>query len=380
MRVVALTLLLIGLVGAPASAQSLEESQKAVLVFDIRMDMLNTSKLGKQMKFSEKMTEANARAAQMSGQEVGPDAEKLERIFGAMSAPKNMEAAMAMQGGGPLTFEFFARAKYKDAESAKLALQTALDGNQEEFEKEGRTLYKLAPGEGVPEGLIAHMVDDVTIEVGTEAYIYHEDRNVFTDNLKASWAKAPNEAIRLAMDLAGAQELVSELVEQGKANAPDPTVEPFLELIDNIKDLGISIDLSQKNLFTLRANAIDTENAEELKGGLDSLLFLAKTGGKQGLMMLKGQGPNGEGDEIAGVLGKILDSLKARMKGTDVTITIPRPKGFESAVEKATQLVPMMMMGGMGGPPGMGPGGPPPGQGGGGLAPPPLQPPPGRDR
>ena len=370
MRVIALILFLVGLWGAPAAAQTIEEKQKAVLVFDIRMDMLYTSELGKQMKFAENMTKQNAQAAQMTGQKPGPDADKMERIFGAMSAPKNMEEIKALQGGGPLPFEFFARAQYKDATSAKLALESALDGTEEKIEKDGRTLYKMTAGNGIPEGMLAHMFNDKTIEIGTEAYIYHKNREVFSDNLKASWAKAPNEAVRLAMDLAGAQELVAELIKEGKANSPDPTIEPFLDLVDNIKDMGVSVDLTQTNLLTLRANGIDTENAEELKSGMDSLLFLAKNGGKQGLMMLKGAGPNGEGDEIAGVMGKILDSLNAKMSGTDVTVTIPRPKGFESAFEKATQLIPMMIMGGMGG-------APPGGDGSGGLIPPP---PPGRGR
>jgi len=369
MRAAALTLfLLLGVFCAPTLGQSsLEEKQKAVLIFDIRMDMVMSSKLAKQLKFADQLQQMQ----EMSGEE-GQDITKVVRIFGAMSAPENIEQAQSMQPGAPLPFEMFVRMKYKDKESADEADKATIKEEDEKIEKNGKTFYKSAGRAEVPEGLYMHRVDDTTFELASEAYALHPNRLVFTDNLKAAWAKAPNEAIRLAIDMEGAKGLISEMVEMGKANAPDPTFEPFLDLVDNIKDLGFSLDFSGKNLLSIRANAVDEENAEELKGGLDSLLFMASAGANQGVKMLEQQDP-----KMAKVAGKIVSSLKARMKGTDVSIVIPKPGGFENAVESAAKMIPMMMGGGMGpgGPGGLGgPGGPGAGPGGG-ISPPGLQPP-----
>ena len=86
MRVVALSfLLLLGVIYSPALSQSnsLEEGQKAVLAFDIRMDSLRDCELGKTLEIGEKL---NAVQAQSGGD--GPDPAKLDRVFGVMSSPK----------------------------------------------------------------------------------------------------------------------------------------------------------------------------------------------------------------------------------------------------------------------------------------------------
>ncbi len=356
MRVVVLSLLLtLGAIVAPAFAQSsLQENQKAVLVFDIRMDMLISSPLGKKMKFGELMSQAQKQSGQPG------DPSKLVRIFGAVSAPESMAEVAGVQPGGELPVEFFGRAKYQDAASAKEAFDFAVQGNVEKVEKNGRTFYKAIEGDGsgMPPGLIMHQVDDTTLEIGTEAYVFHDDRKVFTDNLQTAWSKSPNEAIRISMDIKGAKGLIAELIEEGKKSAPNPTFEAYYDQIANISHMGISFDLAGKNLLSLRTTALDSEKAEELKGALDSLLFIAQEGGQSALPMIEGAMP-----EVKPVVESLLGSLVAKIDGADVSVIIPRPDGFEEAIEAAGKIVPMMMgfgagppPGGSGGPGGFGPG------------------------
>ena len=315
------------------------------------MDMLRECELGKTLKLEEKLNEMHTQGGQD-----GPNPAKLVRIFGAMSAPEDMAAAMGLQMG-QLPMEFFVRLKFKDAEATKKLMAEVEKDNGGTVEKNGNTYYKAPPASGMPEGVLMHVVDDTTVEMGTEAYVFSGNIAPFTDNLKAAWSKAPNEAIRMAMDLEGAKTLISEAVAQGQQGG-NPMVNQYLELIDNIKDLRISLDFAGKNLLTVNATGVNEEDAEELKEGLDSLLLIAKEAGKGGLTQLRQMDPEG-----ADVAAEILNALNAKNSGTDVAITIPKPSGFDKAIESAmAQLAPFL------------------GGGGPGLGSPDLPPPPGGDR
>jgi hypothetical protein len=340
MRVLAFTLfLMLSVVCAPALGQSeLQENQKAVFVFDIRMDMIRDCELGKSLKLEEKMNDMHAQSG-----EDGPNPAKLVRIFGALSAPEDMASAMTIQMG-EMPFEFFVRMKFNDAESAKKLMAEAENDNSGTVEKDGKTFYKAPQKSGMPDSVLMHAIDETTIELGTEAYVFMNNMAPFTDNLKAAWGKAPNEAIRMAMDLEGAKGLISEAVAMGKQQGGNPMVGVYLDLLDNMKDLRISLDFAGKNLLTLNATGVNEEDAEELKSGLDSLLGLAKEGGKAALPQLRQMDPG-----AADVVGEILNSLNAKGSGTDVTVAIPKPDGFDKAIESAmAQLAPFLGGGGPG--------------------------------
>lgn len=348
MRVLAFTLfLMLSAVCAPAWGQSeLQENQKAVVVFDIRMDMIRDCALGKTLKLEEKLNDMHAQQG-----ENGPNPAKIERVFGAMSAPENIASAMSIQMG-QLPMEFFVRMKFADAETAKLVLDEAVNDNGGTVEKDGKTFYKAPPASGMPEGVMMHAVDETTIEIGTEAYVYLNSRRPFTENLSQAWEKSPNEAIRIAMDLEGAKGLIAEAVAMGKEQAGNPMVGEYLGLIDNMKDLRISLDFAGKNLLTLNATGVSEDEAEELKSGLDSLLGTAKFAGQAGLAQMREMDPGG-----ADVAAKILDSLNAKSSGTEVSVAIPKPEGFDKAIENAVNQLAGLLGGGGIGPPGLEPGG-----------------------
>ena len=73
---------------------------------------------------------------------------------------------------------------------------------------------------------------------------------------------------------------------------------------------------------------------------------MAKLAGKNGTKMLPDEG-------VQKVADKLLDSLEAKRDGAEVVVAIPKPAGFNDAMKKLQEILPMMMMGGMqGGPPG----------------------------
>lgn len=346
MRVLALSLLLlIGAVCAPVSGQSsLEDKQKAVVVFDIQLDKIRNSSLAKSLKLEDQM-----KAMQQPG---NPNLVNLERIFGAVSAPENMEAAASIQAG-QLPVEFFVRIKFSSTDEVDKMIAKAEKDNSGVIERNGKKYYKAPAQSGMPGGVILYAVDEMTLEMGTEAYIFRSSDNAkpFTDGLNDAWGKVPGEdAVRIAIDLEGAKGLISEVVAMGQQTSPPPVGE-YLNLIDNMKNLRISFDVSGENLLTIQSTGVGSEEAEELKSGLDSLLAMGAMAGKSQLPQIEQMDPEG-----AAVLSEIIEALKATQEGAEVSIIIPKPSGFDAAIEKAAKMLPGLMGGGMGGPP-RGPGG-----------------------
>ena len=336
MRIALLTLLLfVGAICSPAQAQTepMKENQKAVLVFDIRFDMIRDCELAKSLNLEEHIKDWAAQQAD------APNPNTITRVFGAMSAPESMEKAQGI-AMGEMPLEFFVKIKFTDEAAATEMLEKAKADGSESFEKGGKTYYRPPAGGGTPEGMAMHQVDATTLEFGTDAYIFHPNQpEVFTAGLKDAWSKVPNEAIRLAMDLDGAKGMIKEAVEMGKQGA-DGMTSAYLDLIDNAKNVRLSIDLAGENLLTLKATGVNESEAEELRSGLDAVLGIAKMAGGSQVAQVK------QMDEAAGsVMETLLKSLKAAGEGEEVSVVIPKPSGFDEAVKGALEK-----FGGMGGP------------------------------
>jgi hypothetical protein len=336
MRKVIFSLFLLAALVSPLMAQTpeLEESQKAVLVFDIRLDRIRGSDLAKTLNLEDQI---NAWAAQQNDD--GPDPTKIERVYGALSAPKDLESAQGL-AMGQMPMEFFVKIKFVDEESANEMMEKIKKEDSPTIEKDGKTYYR-PPDAGAPEGILLHQFDSTTVEVGTETYIFHPSQPaVFSAGLKEAWSKIPDEAVRLAADLEGASGIISEAVAMGKEGG-DAMTSAYLDLIDNAKNVRLSLDLSGENLLTLQATGVNQSEAEELRGGLDAVLGIAKMGGAMQVNALKEQDP-----ETAEIADKLLKSLQAKVEGDEVSVVIPKPDGFDAAVKGAVEKYGGMVPGG----------------------------------
>lgn len=315
-------LMLIGLFGAPTvSAQSnqLEESQKAVLVFDFRLEKLKSSEVAKSLNIAEKIEQARPPSGDM------PSPDKIVRVFGAVSAPEDISEIQGFQGGGPLPVEFFSRIELEDAAALNEAMETIME-KSDAVEMGGKTYYK-PNEEDAPDNIMATKVNDTTIEFGTTAYITRADRKVFTDGLTAAWKKSPDDAVRLAIDLEGAESLIEVAMAQGKAAAP-PNFAPFIDLLGAASDLRISMDLEGENLLTIGTTGKSESEAEDLAGGLNTLVGFGQMFGTQAIQGLKQQS-----EEMGNMAEGMLKSLEAVQDGDSVILAIPRPEGFAEAVK-----------------------------------------------
>ena len=319
-------LMLIGLIVTPtASAQSnqLEESQKAVLVFDFRFDKLKASEAAESLKIAEKLKSARPVSEDM------PSPEKIVRVFGAVSAPGDLSDFQGIQGEGPLPFQFFSRIEMEDAESLNEALELLIE-KSDAVEMGGKTYYK-PNEEKAPDNILATKVDDTTLEYGTTAYITRADRKVFTDGLTAAWQKSPDDAVRVAIDMAGASSLIEVAVAKGKELAP-PNYAPFIELLSAASDLRISMDFEGENLLTIGTTGKSESEAEDLQGGINTLVGFGQIFGAQAIQGLKAQS-----EELGAMAEETLKSLDAVRDGDSVILAIPRPEGFAEALKNLQQ-------------------------------------------
>lgn len=329
MRTILFSTMMIGLasfIAAPtASAQSsqLEESQKAVLVFDFRFDKLKSSEAAKSLKIAEKIEAARPPSEDM------PNPDKIVRVFGAVSAPEEITDIKFPMDEGPLPVEFFSRIEMEDAASLNEAMEKLME-RSDPVEMGGKTYYK-PNEEGSPENIMATKVNDTTMEFGTTAYITRADRKVFSDGLTTAWQKSPDDAVRLAIDLEGASSLIEVGVAQIKEAAP-ANYGPFIDLLSAASDLRISMDFEGENLLTIGTTGKSESDAEDLEGGLNTLVGFAQMFGAQGVKGLKQQS-----EELGTMVEGILKSLEAVRDGSSVTLAIPRPEGFAEALKDLEQ-------------------------------------------
>jgi hypothetical protein len=229
-----------------------------------------------------------------------------------------------------------------DEATVNKVMAKAEEENVGKVEDNGKTFYKMPAENGGPEGIMMRKVSATSLEVGTEKYLFRPDRTPFTANLQSALKNSPKGDIRIVMDLEGAKGLIAEAVEMGKQNPPNAMVPAYLDLVDNMKDIAISINLSEGDLMALKATGVNEADATELKEGLDSLLGTAKLAMQGMLPMLREQDPDG-----AAVVEKLAGTLNAKSEGTTVSINIPTPDGFSEWVIKQAAMMQQMMGGGM---------------------------------
>ena len=301
----------------------LTEKQKSVILFDARVDRMVED--AKKYDGSEALENLP-----MEGPFEGIKFTDLKRVFGSASLPEDLGSVMAMAGGPPekLPFDFFVRIEFNDAQQVE-KFEANIAAESKEIEIGGSKYY--VPQYGPPLAL-GHRVGEAAFEFGTADYCRQAKRNFFTDQLKAAYKKAADEPLRIAIDLESRAELVKEAVEMGKQQIDNPVAGAYLDLIDNAKSIVFTQSMASENLATLLIEGVNQADAEELQGGLESLLGIAKLGAPVGLAEMKRAIK--VSDKSIEVGKTMVDDLKATIEGTTVSIVLKKPEGFEEAVSE----------------------------------------------
>jgi len=269
---------------------ALKENQSSVILFDLRID-----------KFAEDAKKYNGSEA-LAGLPIGAFKDikltDLKRVFGSASLPENLESAMKNMMGPPKDQKIGGKEFFVPKFGAKFAL--------------------------------GHRVDQNTFEIGTQAYCLQEKRDFYTDQLKTALNTAPDDPIRVVIDLETRADFIKEAIDLGKQQLDNPVTEAYLDLVDNAKSLVFTQSLASNNLATLMIEGVNETDAKDLRDGLESLLGSAKLGAPTLIGQLKNQMKIS--DKSGAALKTMVDDLEATIEGTSISVILKKPEGLEEAV------------------------------------------------
>jgi len=331
MRIAILALAITICSGSSLPAQTVGGDERSTVMFDIKFDKIKDSKSAALLGVEEQLGKVAA------DDDSKPDPAKMLRMVGAMTVPKSVaEAQTVAQGEMPI--EMYSRMQFVDSESADKMLAKAEAEASEKIDRDGKTFYRSKDDGKTPQNILMHRVDQTTVEIATEGYAFLPNRDVMSQGLQDAWPKMGDAAIRVAIDVEGAGDLIAEAVEMGKAQAKgtdqEAMVVGYLGLIDNMKNLRLAIDFSDENLLTIQATGVDEKQAKELQSGLDAILGMGKMLGGLQLAGLQQQDP-----EAGAVASQVLNALTANREGNEVSIAIPHPEGLEALAEKYAPML-----------------------------------------
>ena len=306
---------------AAGQSNELDAADRAHIIYDVSLDEIRNSELAKDLNLEENL----------QGDVLPPsedfDITTLSRVYGAFQLPESVEALMSMGPNDDLPMNFFVRMEFNDPRGIEQILEEITDDEDTRVtERGGQTYYSPPEGQG-PGNLMVTRVDERTLEIGTPTYLYLEDRNVVTEKAKAAWVKLPEEAVRLSVDLSDSQELIDGAMGMLRMTAGDEAGDLF-EFVKDLRSLNFHMDPGSDALFTLFATASSEAKAEEVKGVVDGLLFMGRMTAKQGIRAMPV-----EDEDAKKMMNSVVDSLKATSSGEKVTISIPKPEGFEDMIK-----------------------------------------------
>ena len=319
---VLLVSLMWGVLAEATRAQEVPQTAPAVLSFD-----LNFEKLGELRPLKQLVDD--------SPQMAGPDGDVIKnalQISGMLSAPTDMQSVLTMQPADPLPFDFFLRLRFADEASANHLLEQTKD-EREEVTENGKTWFKPTADAGAPPNLRIWMVDKKTIEFGTVGFLKQPREKILSTGLQELWTGMPNHAVRIAADFETAKEFVTAALNIAKEQTP-PEARAFLAPIDKIARLQLSIDGGSEQLLALAITGVDEAGASDIHDGVEALLGLLRMGAGAQVEEMKTTAP-----EMATVASEILESLNSQLSGKTIKLVVPRPMGFESAIQEALQSV-----------------------------------------
>ena len=292
------------------------------MAFEIRMaDLMNNPLSGMAKGALE------SQAGMLPG---GGEVEKIKRVWGAVALPQNAATLMSIDNESDLPMEMFVQIEMTDAASTDAMVESmAADSN--EVKQDGKTYY--TPKNG-PNNVMAWKANDTTIEMATSKFLKEgPGEALFAPGLKSAWDSFPEAPIRIAIDIEGARPLIDQGLDMAKDQTP-AMMQGLLALVNKMNDLRIAIDFDDGNdLISLGMMCGDEEAAEEVRSGIDGLLGMGKMMAGSQIDGLREMDAN-----LADVASAVLASLAAKRNGNDVQIIIPKPDGFDEAVQSGMSM------------------------------------------
>lgn len=302
---------------------SLPKEKRAVIAFDLDLGRVMNSEIGSMLPTEQALGELGA---------AGPEADALmsvKRIAGFVSAPEDLGSVMgmAMMGpspGQPLPVEFVISVEFVDAAAASEPM-AEIKQNSTKTTIGGKEVYKPQDPNGPP--LFIRIVSDTKIEAGTEMYLTSGSA-VGTRTLQERWKGMPDVAMKLALDMDGARELLDGASAMLRQDAP-PMAAPYIDLLDKGAFMSLAIDASGDQLVHMTMDGHNAEETQAINTVVAGLLQLANFGAAGSINDMRSQSP-----KMADMMSNLLKSLGTTVSGNTVSVTVAKPEGFEDALKE----------------------------------------------
>ena len=320
---------------------TLREDQRAVVVLDLRIGQLIEEFVA--AGFEKERFEG----MQLSGPLAATSVSQVERIYGATSLPKDIETLNQIVENSLLKdFPVFPSVAWQALTNGcflqiKFVDKPAADQVEASWKKKtpkmkmGGFNYNIPWGQKKDDAFFAQRVDEMTIEFGSKGCLLQSDRSFFTDRLNAAYQAAPQEALRLVLDLETRRDVLKNVIKLGKKEVPR-TAHAYLELVEILKSVALTHSFNSENLMSLIAEANSDADAEEVAAGLSSVLQIGKVGFATVFSQISRGAPEGAKEPMAMVKGMV-DGLKADQSGATVKVLVKKPENFVAMLGQFTK-------------------------------------------
>ena len=304
-----------------ARAQVPAEKQ-SVIAFDVQIAKLRSGVLFQKAFGDEILKNMFRNQPQELG---GLDPTKLDRVIGSVGYPKSMMDVISAEQKGEIPMELFVRMLAVDPEMIKTTY-SEMEKVSNPVEKNGMTF--LYPRNDGPTNISVCKIDAKTLELATDLYAAQETRNFRTPTLTETWSKLPNYPIRFAVDAKTAEDVIKQAMDMAGNE-----LQPIAGLIplQTIGSVGLAVNVEADPILSLELTGKSDEDTQTLETALNGLLAIAKASSQQAAAQAS--------PEMKQVITEIMNSLAVKRDGNSLTMSIPRPNGFDDAFVSAIVTV-----------------------------------------
>ncbi|HMP78229.1 MAG TPA: DUF1559 domain-containing protein [Pirellulaceae bacterium] len=317
---------------ASRAQQEIEPAAQAALVVDIDVARFVRTSLLDGKEFSEGV--ANTLRGSNFG---GPNPltmslSQATRITVLLSPPPDIHQLNNLEPGQPLPMNFMVRIEYDNAEIVEHLFDDI--ANQSRIIMVGDKQLYTPDDDFSPSNLCAAKGSPTCLEFGTRAYVEREEfilSKLATSRLMDLWDRQPDHAIRLAMDGIAAKGFLNGVMQDMLRNVPFEA-RPFVELINKVASLRMSVDLEASHMLVMAATGHNESDADTLQTGIEALVEMAK------FMLMTGEREmTRETPELFHLLNDLVKGMKTERNGVQVSMDLSQPPDFGRRFQEITK-------------------------------------------
>lgn len=301
------------------AGQTANPVRPAVMAFSVDMGKLKSSGLAPLF-------------AQMEAEPVtsGPQAiiASAKSMSGSFSLPASAQDLMTMGPREEIPFDFMVQVNFPDSASMT-KIWDSITADFEPAEVDGISGFRLA-NEETP-NMIFTQLDDVSMAIGTPAFLKQAGRTAKTKGVGDLMASLPAHSVKLAVDLSNSTDLLDEVKEMLGGQLP-PEAAPFFDVAMKIESLKFSFDMEDDKMLVLGVRGRDEEATKEIFQTVDGLLNMAKFAAGAQIAQMKEESP-----KTAEVASKLLAALKPKNEGSEMTLEVARPAGMDEMFKESIE-------------------------------------------